>query len=127
MNKYFSQSQPALVVALLLAGLPALAEQGAAQQLYQQEMSTCKTAPPASQAACRREAGAALAAAKRGALDDGPAAYERNAHERCMSLPAPERYECVARMRTPATGSVAGGGVLREATTPVAPIVVPVK
>ncbi len=127
MNQHLIQAQPACLLALLLIGLPALAEPGAEQRLYQQEMSACKTVPPASQTACRREAGAALAAAKRGALDDGPAAYERNAHERCISLPAPERYECIARMRSPASGSVAGGGVLREAVTPVAPTNVPAK
>lgn len=122
MIKHPFKSRPVLFFALLLAGLPVLAAPAAAQQRYQQDMAQCKTAPPPNQAACRAEAGAALAAAKRGDLDDGPAAYERNARERCMALPAPERYECVARMRAPAStisGTVAGGGQLREAVIAV--------
>jgi hypothetical protein len=127
MNKPLIKSRPALLLALLLVGLPALAEPGAAQQRYQQDMSACKTASVPSQAACRRDAGAALAAASRGDLDDGPAAYERNAHQRCMALPAPERFECVARLRAPASGTVAGGGLLREAVTPESATGVPAK
>lgn len=112
----------ALLLSGLLAALPLLAQPADLQQRYRHDMAQCKQAPRShDMAACQREAGAALAAARHGHLEDGPAAYERNAHERCMALPAPERYECVARMRTPATGSVAGGGLLREAVTPVAP------
>jgi hypothetical protein len=108
----------ALLLAGLLLGLPALAEPADLQQRYRQDMAHCKQAAGSQDsAACQREAAAALAAAKRGDLADGPAAYARNAHERCMALPTPERYECVARMRSPATGSVAGGGLLREAST----------
>ncbi|MDC8773395.1 hypothetical protein [Roseateles albus] len=109
-----------LAAALLSAAVAA--QPSSAQQRYQQEMAACKSAQASqSRADCQREAGAALAEAKRGALVTDPAAYERNAHERCMALPAPERYECIARMRMPASGSVAGGGLLRELVTPENP------
>ncbi|WP_310384951.1 hypothetical protein [Roseateles sp.] len=116
------------LLAGLLVALPALAQPADLQQRYRQDMANCKQAPRSQDsAACQREAAAALAAAKRGDLEDGPAAYARNAHERCMALPAPERYECVGRMRSPATGSVAGGGLLREGVTVTPPAGPPTK
>jgi hypothetical protein len=123
MNKHAYLRNQALLLAGLLLSLGATAQPIDVQQRYQQELAACKSAQATqSRASCQREAGAALAAAKHGDLDDGPAAYERNAYERCMALPAPERYECMARMRTPAAGSVGAGGLLREAVTPVAPV-----
>jgi hypothetical protein len=118
-----SDFRPAgLLLAGLLLSLSATAQPAGAQQRYQQELALCKSGQTSQgPATCQREAGAALAAAKRGDLEDGPAAYERNARERCMALPSPERYECLARMRAPTTGSVAGGGLMREAVTPAAP------
>lgn len=103
----------------LLGSAPALAQTQAADQMarYKQELADCQSGR-SSQArpTCEREARAAFAQARKGDLDDGPAAYARNAHERCMSLPSPERYECVARMQGQGSqsGSVSGGGIARE-------------
>ena len=72
--------------------------------------------------ACRREAGAAKQEAQRGGLTPGDQA-EQNALARCQMLqPAADRADCEARVRGAASstsGSVMGGGVLRETVTPV--------
>ena len=90
---------------------------------HQQELAACQSGKSGQElSSCQREAASALAAAKRGDLDDGPAAYARNAHERCMVLPTTQRGECMARMQGQGTagGSVAGGGILRELVVPQA-------
>jgi len=109
---------------LLMSAAPAWAQTPAAAQLarYKQEMAVCQSGrSPQGRPTCEREARAAFAQARKGDLDDGPAAYERNAHERCMSLPSPERYECVARMQGQGSqsGSVSSGGISRELRTTV--------
>jgi outer membrane murein-binding lipoprotein Lpp len=72
--------------------------------------------------ACRREAGAAKQEAERGGLAPAGQA-EQNALARCQLLqPAADRADCEARVRGAATsssGSVMGGGVIRESVTPV--------
>ncbi|MDR6857308.1 hypothetical protein [Variovorax guangxiensis] len=72
--------------------------------------------------ACRREAGAAKQESQRGGLTPGDQA-EQNALARCQLLqPAADRADCEARVRGAATstsGSVMGGGVIRETVTPV--------
>ncbi|MDR6538997.1 hypothetical protein [Variovorax soli] len=74
--------------------------------------------------ACRREAGAAKQEAQRGGLTPGDQA-EQNALARCQMLqPAADRADCEARVRGAASstsGSVMGGGVIRETVTPVPP------
>lgn len=90
---------------------------------YQQELAACQSGKAGQQlSTCQREAAAAFAAAKRGDLDDGPAAYARNAHDRCIALPTTQRGECMKRMQGQGTteGSVAGGGILRELVVPQA-------
>jgi len=119
-----AQFSGTLVLTVLLMVAPAGAQTPASEQLarYKQEMALCQSGrSPQARPTCEREARAAYAQAKKGDLDDGPAAYERNAHERCMSLPAPERYECVARMQGQGSqgGSVSGGGISRELRTTV--------
>lgn len=65
-----------------------------------------------------REAGAARAEAKRGILgkDDDPAEFERNRLARCDLHQGEDRELCLRRMRGEGTvsGSVEGGGILRE-------------
>ena len=70
-------------------------------------------------ATCMREAGAALAEAKRGGLGDGTAPYAANQTLRCDPLPEDQRKDCIARMQGQGTtsGSVAGGGIYRELVT----------
>ncbi|MGR4871546.1 hypothetical protein ACIPRI_22095 [Variovorax sp. LARHSF232] len=76
-------------------------------------------------AACQREAGAARqAAGQPGGLTSGsPGALDANALARCQQLPAAEQADCEARIRggasSSSSGSVMGGGVIRETVTPV--------
>ncbi len=77
-------------------------------------------------AACLREAGAAKQEAARGGLtSDGRAGNNANAMARCDLQPAADRADCEARLRgaagstTTTSGSVMGGGVIRETVTPV--------
>jgi len=75
--------------------------------------------------ACLREAGAARQEASRGGLTQPDSATENaNALARCQQLPAADQADCQARVRgnTPgasSSGSVMGGGVLRETITTV--------
>lgn len=75
-------------------------------------------------AACQREAGAARQEAARGGLTSGTvSSNEANALARCQQLPAAGKADCEARIRGSAgsssSGSVMGGGVIRETVTPV--------
>ncbi len=70
-------------------------------------------------AACRREAGAARQAVRRGELTGASKPdYLRNALARCGSHPPAEREACERRVRgtgdTTIDGSVYGGGLIRE-------------
>jgi len=75
--------------------------------------------------ACLREAGAARQAAGQGALThENATSEEANALDRCKRLPASDQADCQARVRgagggASTSGSVMGGGVLRETVTPV--------
>lgn len=90
-------------------------------------------------AACLREAGAARQEAGRNGLTSAsPAGYDANALARCQLQPMADRADCEARIQGSTTpgassstsGSVMGGGVIRETVTPivtpaVAPVVAP--
>jgi len=67
---------------------------------------------------CLKEAGAAQGEARAGRLADQNAAYRQNALERCRVLPVSDREACVGRIDGSGrvSGSVEGGGVLREYT-----------
>jgi hypothetical protein len=110
--------------AVALASAPAFAagkaDSAEAQARYQRERATCTNGQSnQDRATCLREAGAAFALAKQGALDDGDAPYLRNATKRCDGLPDVDRPDCMARMGGQGTtsGSVATGGILRELVT----------
>lgn len=113
----------ALTLAAALVAGGALAAGGAAseaQARYQQERAACLAGESGQdRETCLREAGAAYAAARQGKLGDETADYARNALKRCVPLPDEERLDCEARMRGLGTtsGSVAGGGILRELVT----------
>ena len=116
----------ALVSVLVLAGGPALAVDRAtriaAQARYEQEREMCVDGQTAeSLATCMREAGAALAQARRGQLDDGDAPYALNARRRCDVLVGSDRDACLERMngQGSTSGSVASGGIYRELVTTV--------
>lgn len=108
--------------ALLAAGMAAAAggDLADAQARYKQDRAACISARPyQDQSACLREAGAALAAARRGRSGEDPSAYEQNRLSRCERLPADEREDCVRRMLGEGTvsGSVESGGIFRELRT----------
>ena len=114
---------PALAAATLLAPFAAISQTAAAttaQERYAQERQKCMTNNTQdSQATCLREAGAALQASRNGQLTG--AAGSEAATQRCTVFKdAAEQAECVRRVQNaPASGSVPGGGVLRESTTTV--------
>jgi hypothetical protein len=73
--------------------------------------------------ACLKEARNAQADKKRGVLDNAGARFDANAAARCDVLAGEEKAACQARVMGygNTTGSVAGGGVLREVETVVLP------
>lgn len=91
---------------------------------YQQEVQACMTGKTQQdQATCLREARNAQADKKRGALDNAGARFEANAGARCDVLTGEDKAACQARVMGygKTTGSVAGGGLLREVETVVVP------
>ena len=117
-----------LLAAVITASLAAQAvtkadlaqAQAQAQTRYQQERAICLSGQsPQDRATCLKEAGAALAEARRGGLDSDGANFTANQRQRCDQLTGAEQQDCVARMqgRGSTQGSVAGGGILRELVT----------
>jgi hypothetical protein len=117
------------IVALLAAGAliggtgAFAADDGAAQARYKQDVAACNRGQTAEDhATCMREAGAALQESRRGDLTNaGRTQKQENAQARCDALTGSDRDACVARMHGQGTvsGSVAGGGELREIVTPM--------
>lgn len=114
---------PILTAIALMTSFSAVAQSpatGDARARYEQERQKCQTNNTQdSLATCLREANNALAASKEGQLSaPGPQA-QQNATERCDAFQsAQEKAECAARINSaPASGSVSGGGVLRESVT----------
>ena len=92
-----------------------------AQAAYQRDHAACMSGRTSlGRAACLREASAALRESGRGNLNDGQSDFERNRLLRCEKQPPEDRQDCVRRMSSEAhtSGSVEGGGVLREPVTP---------
>ena len=91
---------------------------------YKQEVEACKSGKTQQdQATCLREAQNARADKRSGALDNSNATFDANAAARCDVLTGEDRAACQARVVGfgNTTGSVAGGGVLREVETVVVP------
>ncbi|WP_157271218.1 hypothetical protein [Azohydromonas aeria] len=93
-----------------------------ARSTYERERAACLSGRSGQdQATCLREASAAYAEARGGRRNDEPVPqdrYSQNALLRCQPLPAADRAECERRITGGATsGSVTGGGVLRELRT----------
>jgi hypothetical protein len=108
------------VLAFSSAALPA-AEPGVAtgaRKAYMDERARCMSIADAEdRKTCLREAGAALDEAKRGRLGEGEAGFEQNKFARCaVHKNAEDRDFCERRMKGEGTttGSVEGGGILRE-------------
>ncbi len=110
--------------ALLLSTASLAAGRESPETIYQRDRAACNGGQSGQdRAACLREAGAARQEARRGRLDDSTAEFERNRLLRCDRQPPQDREDCVRRMNGEGvtSGSVQGGGILRELTTPVVP------
>lgn len=110
--------------ALLSAGT-ALAQAPGTAARAQSERAVCDGVQQ-DKAACLREAGAAQQEGKRNGLTSaGAAGADQNAMARCQLQPVADRADCEARLKgtgpgsTTTSGSVMGGGVIRETVTPV--------
>jgi hypothetical protein len=91
---------------------------------YQQEVQACMSGrTQQDQATCLREARNAQAEKKRGLLDNAGARFLANAQARCDVLTGEDKAACQARMMGfgSTSGSVAGGGLLREVETVIVP------
>jgi hypothetical protein len=93
-----------------------------AKAVYERDRAACMSGATGGQdrATCLKEAGAALQESKRGGLNDGQTQFEQNRVLRCDNQPPQDRPDCLRRMSGEGTtsGSVQGGGVLRELVTP---------
>ena len=110
------------------AAVPAHAAEAAAataKPTYTKERADCEAGRTAEdRATCLKEAGAAEQERKRNQLDNAGSARQ-NAIERCNLVAAKDKADCLARVQGPTapnqtvttSGSVAGGGVIRETTT----------
>lgn len=110
------------------AGIPAAhaAGKGAnaeAQAQYKRDLADCDgNKATEARATCRTEAARALAQAKAGDLPSGSAdTFARNERQRCDALKGEDRNGCLERAdgRGTTSGSVSGGGILRESTVTV--------
>jgi hypothetical protein len=118
--------QKSLQAGLLAVGLGGIAlfapgaQAAGPQSQYQQDVERCNTTPGIDKQACLHEAGAAAQAARQDKLTAPSMQTEdRNRTQRCDSLPADQRQDCMTLMdnaNTRTQGSVQSGGVLRETT-----------
>jgi hypothetical protein len=91
---------------------------------YQQEVNACLAGrTQQDQATCLEEARNAQGEKRRGLLDDAGGDFQANAMARCDVLTGQDKAACQARMMGfgGISGSVAGGGLLREIETVVLP------
>lgn len=116
----------AAMLALILAQAALGAQPAAradldASKVYAEERARCQGGAVEDKAACIREAGAALQEAKAGKLADANTSFESNKVARCGYLKGDDKEYCVRRMNGEGTtsGSVEGGGLLRELTVTV--------
>ncbi|MCB2020776.1 MAG: hypothetical protein KDG44_08230 [Burkholderiaceae bacterium] len=102
------------------AGPPAADPLAAAKATYARERAACLSGESyEDRETCLKEAGAALAEARRkdaSSPDESAATLAANAMRRCQAVPAADRYACeqMAQGRGTVSGSVEGGGVLKE-------------
>jgi hypothetical protein len=112
------------VMVLVLASTMAFASGDSTADInarYQAERAACMNGSSnQDRTTCLKEAGAAMAEAKRGNLDTSKAAIREDKTARCDALPGEQKDACLKRMagQGTVTGSVRDGGVLREITLP---------
>lgn len=114
-----------LAAAGFLSGAAAWAQAPGSDAKAQRERAVCDGVQQ-DRAACLREAGAAQQEARRdGLTSTGSAGTDQNAMARCQLQPPADRADCEARIKgtgtgtTSTSGSVMGGGVIRETVTPI--------
>ncbi len=115
----------ALAAAFAVSGASAAQAAGSnadAQARYKADRAACMSGQSGQdRETCLKEAGAALAEARRGNLSEEGSRRDlrSNRMDRCKALSGDERSDCVARMRGEGSveGSVKGGGILREKVT----------
>ena len=113
----------ALVGLTLLAVAPTLAATGAAgsaKARYLSAIEHCRTiGEHDARANCLSEASTAYAQTQPSPPQENPQQLASNALRRCDKLPEPDHSDCVARVNGAGTvsGSVAGGGMLKELVT----------
>lgn len=115
---------PGIAAAILTS--PALAAQpsapASAEAAYQKERAACLAgSSQQDRATCLKEAGAALAEARRARLGNAEdaRALADNALRRCKAVAPEDRDDCerMARGEGKVSGSVEGGGVIKELVT----------
>ena len=107
-----------LAATLAMAATPTSSDPAKVQ--YEQERARCMTGTTGQdQASCLKSAGAAYESAKQGRLRDPNSDYRDNALARCKALPDADRADCESRVdgQGSASGSVKGGGVIKETVT----------
>jgi hypothetical protein len=105
------------VMACALSGASA-----GAQTAYEQDRAAClRSDSQHERTSCLREAGAVRAQGQNRAPGATPEARMENAMKRCAELPPENQSTCERMVRGEGTvsGSVAGGGQIRELVTPV--------
>ena len=112
---------PALLLALATATASALPDP--LEAVYRQERAAClEGRNPQGRSTCLKEAGAARNEARRRQLDNGesPDQLRANALLRCQRVATDDRAACARLVQGGGqrSGSVAGGGVLMQITTP---------
>ena len=112
------------VAVLAMAGVCASAATpaGEVQSRYEQERARCLSGQSGqAQDTCLKEAVNAREAAMKGQLADGDGKLNKNAKDRCDALTGDEKRDCMSRVKgksnTTESGSVKGGGIIRETTT----------
>jgi hypothetical protein len=100
---------------------------GGSDAQYMKDRTDCENGRTAEdRATCMKEAGAALQERRRNGLTNSGSPVP-NATDRCNALPAKDKADCMARVLGPTapnqtvttSGSVGGGGVIRETTTTI--------
>ena len=101
------------------------AASAAAKSTYLKERADCEAGRTAEdRATCLKEAGAAQQERKRNQLDNA-GSMRQNAIERCNVVAPKDKADCLARIHGPqsanqrvtTSGSVEGGGMIKETTT----------
>ena len=111
----------AFVALGILSGMATTSQAADQNATIQKERADCMNGnSQQDRATCMREAGAAKQESQRGNLRDS-GDYQANASKRCAALPAAEKADCERRAsgEGSVSGSVGGGGVVRELVTPV--------